>query len=679
MGESTLFGSPRSLRPRAHLSRLWITNQPALCVHSYHPSFSFFFIISRTPGLESTLTFIVHGQPCGTSPPNALHCVPLAHQATFPGTSGIYNQCPTPTSCKNGWKDLGTFDTLAECQTAVNSTTLGFKPAAWTYQAKSVGGGYGTHCYASDSFATYTDPTPQANSIAGRGPGQFPGQKIDCANAAVDPNDRNHFIYSEGGSFNSYWESFDGGKTVTKNPNHDTGVYFVLIDSRGWMYTATQAGAFVTQDKGKTFNAYHAIMHTRENRTIDRVPHDFQNIVPEFRGDNVAFPSDQGLHIVNPNGSYTLINAIGDMHNTMSLSALISPSKDGKSRNIVSNIWDWDVAFSVDDGATWSGWQPGEQDPGSCGEGGSGESMGTSGYQVMFHHSHWYQSSDGGHNFVRGNTPGTPGGGFAYFRQANSRVEPAGTCFSLLSAPAPGTAAINDGKTVEEREHESHLREKKKLNNYAAGMASDEERAIANGDGNKVWLMVSEDYGSNYTWTVMPDNFQAGDLFTDPTDPTTLYGMTSNCIKTSKDKGKTWSAACMAGTGLTGRFSKLVIKDSKTMFMMRSGQVPLRTQDGGATWQPLTSTAPLFKYGATLDLSLSWSGKTVVIHGNDGSAIGRQEYGTYVWKSTDDGNTWTDETGDLVTISPGSGVWYEKDFYFVTRGEGICVKRNFEQ
>ena len=41
-------------------------------------------------------------------------------------------------------------------------------------------------------------------------------------------------------------------------------------------------------------------------------------------------------------------------------------------------------------------------------------------------------------------------------------------------------------------------------------------------------------------------------------------------------------------------------------------------------------------------------------------------------------DSWTDETGDLVTISPGPGVWYENDFYFVTRGEGICVKRNFE-
>ena len=95
----------------------------------------------------------------------------------------------------------------------------------------------------------------------------------DCANAAVDPNDRNHFIFSEGGSFNSYWESFDGGMTSTKNPNHNTGVFFVMIDAKGFIYTATQAGAFVTEDKGKTFNPYHAVMHdVFSNSTMDRVP-----------------------------------------------------------------------------------------------------------------------------------------------------------------------------------------------------------------------------------------------------------------------------------------------------------------------------------------------------------------------------------------------------------------------
>ena len=87
--------------------------------------------------------------------------------ATFPDASGIYDRCPTPTSCTDGWHDLGTFDTVAGCQAAVNSTTLGFKPAAWTYQSKATPGGYGTHCYASDSFATYSDPTPASNSIAG--------------------------------------------------------------------------------------------------------------------------------------------------------------------------------------------------------------------------------------------------------------------------------------------------------------------------------------------------------------------------------------------------------------------------------------------------------------------------------------------------------------------------------
>ena len=116
------------------------------------------------------------------------------------------------------------------------------------------------------------------------------------------------------------------------------------------------------------------------------------------------------------------------------------------------------------------------------------------------------------------------------------------------------------------------------------------------------------------------------------------------------------------------------------MFMLRSGAVPLRTQDSGASWHELSalSKTPLFQYGATMDGSLSWSGETFVLSGNDGGAVQRKQYGTFVWKSTTDGDTWSDETGDLVTISPGAGVWYDKDFYFVTRGEGLTVKRGFE-
>ena len=163
-----------------------------------------------------------------------------------------------------------------------------------------------------------------------------------------------------------------------------------------------------------------------------------QNIIPNFRGDGIAFPSDQGLHIVDRDSTnYTLTSAVGDLHNAISLSAIISPSADGKSRNIVSNIWDWDVAVSWDDGAHWGDWDKTEKSPGACGEGGGGQGMGASPNQIMMHHENWWSSNDGGHNFFRGITPGSPSAGsFDYVRQAGSRSQPSGVYFAMLSAPA---------------------------------------------------------------------------------------------------------------------------------------------------------------------------------------------------------------------------------------------------
>ena len=75
--------------------------------------------------------------------------------------------------------------------------------------------------------------------------------------------------------------------------NNTHAAYFVMIDARGRFYTATQAGAFGSVDGGATWTAFHVIMHSRDGRLIDRVPHDYQRIVPDFRGDTIAFPSDQ--------------------------------------------------------------------------------------------------------------------------------------------------------------------------------------------------------------------------------------------------------------------------------------------------------------------------------------------------------------------------------------------------
>ena len=168
-----------------------------------------------------------------------------------------------------------------------------------------------------------------------------------------------------------------------------------------------------------------------------------------------------------------------------------------------------------------------------------------------------------------------------------------------------------------------------------------------------------------------------GAIAADPTNPGILHAYTADYLASTEDEGKSWSG-CSTAKGLVGKFTKLLVKDASTMFMLRGGAVPLRTTDGGVSWAELSSAAPLFKNKATFDGSLSWSGSTLVLSGVDNAAIDQGYYGTAVWKSHNDGDDWTDETGDLVTISPGPGVWYEKDFYFVTRGEGVTVMRNFE-
>jgi hypothetical protein len=72
-------------------------------------------------------------------------------------------------------------------------------------------------------------------------------------------------------------------------------------------------------------------------------------------------------------------------------------------------------------------WPKGNSNPLSCGEGGGGQGLGSSGHMFMAHHEHWYTSADGGLNFLTGTAPGTPGGGFDYARTAGSRTEPSGT------------------------------------------------------------------------------------------------------------------------------------------------------------------------------------------------------------------------------------------------------------
>ena len=83
----------------------------------------------------------------------------------------------------------------------------------------------------------------------------------------------------------------------------------------------------------------------------------------------------------------------------------------------------------------------------------------------------------------------------------------------------------------------------------------------------------------------------------------------------------------------------LIIKNSTTMVALRATDVPLRTHDGGATWTPLTNCAKISTPGYTRSGSYSWSGNTLVLFGRDNGAPSRGEYASFVWRSTDDGDT----------------------------------------
>ena len=640
----------------------------------------------------------------------------------FPGTSAIYGRCQKPDQCNADVHPIGQFPDLTSCQKAINSSSLKLNVSSYTYQHNvSSLGDYAGWCYAITTFAF--DPQKQANVDSGRAPGLFPGGDVDCSNAAVDPRDRNHLLFSKGGQFHAY-ESKDGGRTVREFTH--SSAFFVMIDQLGWLYTATQSGSFVSTDGGDTWTALHVWFESISppERIIDRVPHDFQRIVPDFRTDQIALPSDQGLHYVNrtaiQHGIYNLSIATGDMKNTMALSAILSPSTTTPgSRNLIVNLWDWNVGASWDDGASWAGWAQGEASPGYCGEGGGGQGLGASGYTIMFHRSWLTVSADGGHNWVRHDLPGGVAS-FDYVRKPSSRSEPSGTWFAIMSAPAPldakkdsddnrdddrdddkddKDAKDDDDEEEEEEDDDDEVEAERRSRKYSPPADDDDDEnddeemdpshvgytyhpglsapPPAKANGNVQYLLMTSNFGQNWTWSPFPEKLQAGAISIDPTNGKSVFAYTGSCLAHSADQGVTWSD-CWNKTGLTGKFSHLLVKDSNTLFMIRGGAVPLRSRDGGETWEELTFAAPLYKFGATYDGSLSWSGKTLVLSGVDMGAIDRGAYGTVVWKSTNDGDDFIDETGDLVTVSPGPGVWYEKDFYFITRGEGVTVKRNFE-
>ena len=92
---------------------------------------------------------------------------------------------------------------------------------------------------------------------------------------------------------------------------------------------------------------------------------------------------------------------------------------------------------------------------------------------------------------------------------------------------------------------------------------------------------------------------------------------------------------------------------------------------------------PLASVGFAFDLS--WTGKTIVVHGcrygstRSGCVVDPAESAQgnkaiFVWRSTDEGDTFVDETDDMISNHPAGGHWYDGTFYISSSGQGILAK-----
>ena len=88
-------------------------------------------------------------------------------------------------------------------------------------------------CYVSSTFAAWDPKTASIKGIpSGRAPGVFGGDPIECEGLlAVDPNDRNHFIYAPTGpqQGGGRMHSEDVGQTIARYTNHSSGIYMAMI------------------------------------------------------------------------------------------------------------------------------------------------------------------------------------------------------------------------------------------------------------------------------------------------------------------------------------------------------------------------------------------------------------------------------------------------------------------
>ena len=381
-------------------------------------------------------------------------------------------------------------------------------------------------------LGTVTSPTTAAWN-------ELPAMR--CAIAAIDPNDKTHFLFSNSTGW-KVWESTDGGKTArdANFPEH-AGSFYVAIDRRGWYYTGAEAGAFRSRDKGLNWEPFVVNMTSRYGFVDNRIPHDYQRISLDFGGSSVAFPSDQGLFIAQNNENTSLINACGNLSNNIAITVAVSEGEGQGKNYLVMTIWDWAPIASWNSGKNWpattcNAWNGNgtgvncDETVGYIGEGGAAYAFGRSNHMIMVHYHNIAYSSIGGKNASRFTLPSSAvahDSKVVYTKLSGSRSEPDGFVVTVMKWDGN-----DDDDDVDDDYEDEEAEGSSSLAYMAHGELRDAPRRAST--GQKPYVLKSENFGLNWTWTALPESLATTSVIqTDPTSSKTLYAIAGSCVSTS--------------------------------------------------------------------------------------------------------------------------------------------------
>ena len=362
----------------------------------------------------------------------------------------------------------------------------------------------------------------------------FTDTALSCAIAAIDPTDKTHLLFTNSSGWQVF-ESNDAGKTAHATAKIP-GAFYVAIDRQGWWYTGAEAGAYRSLDKGQSWQPYQLNMTVSDGSGAhDRIPEDYQRIEVDFAGENVAFPSDQGLYIKPPGSdpNTTLICANGNMSNNIAIRIAVSEGEGSPDKNyIVMTVWDWAPIASWNSGANWpattcNDWNgPGskvqcDKTVGYIGEGGAAYGFGKSNHMVMVHYHNIAYSSQGGKFASRFTLPQSAvahDSVVVYAKKEGSRSEPDGTVYTVMKWDGKTDEATTQQEKGQEQEgqgdeNDEEGEEDKFLIRMPHGelrdvRASDIEATHQLEGAPKKYVLKSPNFGQNWTWVVFPDFLQ---------------------------------------------------------------------------------------------------------------------------------------------------------------------------